>query len=333
MWIHPTFPQASFVLSVVSFCLLRADLNELPVLKGFLGDPNPGANSQKASYEGSSPRTGTASRERMGAQAQVTPWAWRKPTAENCNMLNQDGPITSCSTMFDWWLHIYNRYTWFDLILLHYMICATSMIHVLYMMTLCQVGGRRPAPGLGRTWLGNGATAFEAQLCRAVTRWSCDALHRQTWHVFVLSNHVLLSFNVIKILWDYMTMIYNDQLSSFSNLYYVLKSYLYVVPISTCHRRRVDTWFLLSVLLYQSWCIFCKDLPHSKPEEVTVLAVYRLPIPSPAQAWTWKQRWQKTKRTVGPVGPVGPRLGWTPTDPVLSLLFTVPLTVGNEYNM
>ena len=113
------------------------------------------------------------------------------------------------------------------------------------------------------------------------------------------------------------------------NLYYVLKSYLYVVPIDV---ELMDDFFL-SVLVYQRWCIFCKDLPRNKPEEVMVLAVYRLPIPSPAQAWTWKQRWQKTKRTVGPVGPVGPRLGWTWTDPVLSLLFTVPLTVGNEYNM
>ena len=214
--------------------------------------------------------------------------------------------------------------------MLHYMICATSMIHVLYMMTLCQVGGRRPAPGLGRTWLGNGATAFEAQLCRAVTLWSRDALHRRTSHVFALSNHVLLSFNVIKILEDYMTMINYYLLPIFImfwNHIYTLFQFQHAIDVEL-----MDDFFLIG-LVYQRWCIFCKDLPHNKPEEVTVLAVYRLPIPSPAQAWTWKQRWQKTKRTVGPVGPVGPRLGWTQTDPVLSLLFTVPLTVRNEYNM
>ena len=216
MWIHPTFPQASFVLSVVSFYLLRADLNELPVLKGFFGDPNPDANSRKASYEGSSPRTGTASRERMGAQAQVTPWAWRKPTSENCmlnngiNMLNQDGLITSCCTMFDWWLHIYNRfnrYTWFDLIcyVIWYVLQVWYMYYTWWLcVKLADADLRQVLAGLG---LEMEQLRLKLSCAVQVTLWSRDALHRQTWHVFVLSNHVLLSFNVIKILRDYMAMI------------------------------------------------------------------------------------------------------------------------------
>lgn len=138
------------------------------------------------------------------------------------------------------------------------------------------------------------------------------------------------SLKFCEIIWQWYTMI-NYYLSvifiTFWNHIYMLSQFQHAIDVEL-----MDDFFLIG-LVYQRWCIFCKDLPHNKPEEVTVLAVYRLPIPSPAQAWTWKQRWQKTKRTVGPVGPVGPRLGWTPTDPVLSLLFTVPLTVGNEYNM
>ncbi len=105
------------------------------------------------------------------------------------------------------------------------------------MMTLCRVDRRRPAPGLGRTWFGNGATAFEAQLCHAVTRWSCDAFHQRILHIFVWSNYVLPSFNIINILGCYMTMII--ELILWFEIIFIC---CFRFNMSSCHRHRVDAW-------------------------------------------------------------------------------------------
>lgn len=228
MWIHPTFPQASFVLSVVTFYLLRADLNELPVLKGVLGDPNPDANSQKASYEGSSPRTGTASRERMGAQAQVTPWAWRKPTSENCmlnkgiNMLNQDGLITSWCTMFDWWLHIYNRYTWFDLIcyIIWYVLQVWYMYYTWWLcVKLADADLRQVLAGLGLEMeqLRLKLSCAVQWLCEAVTPCT-DGLHTFS-HCPTTSYCLSTSLKFWKIIWQWSIIIFYQSLLCFEIIF------------------------------------------------------------------------------------------------------------------